>query len=221
MAAIVLNQQNIDYVKRTLRARYPDVKPSHIVEAFAAAVGYRTFAALLADYKASPKNRPCARLIVDNAFCSRLRDLGYPDCIADELPNIVRSNDLPLQCWREFPNRSLTDNNAWYRKCEQFDVPLVYIETRRKYVELQWDCITVDAREDTAVREDRNQIMRNLYSDFQKQVGKSAPGKPIFFGKAFTGSINNLESATAKNLADSIFLRLYNNTGTRDPSWDA
>lgn len=58
MAALLLTSANLHDLKCRLRAALPHAKSSHVSEALAAGLGYRTHAALLADMKASPDLYP-------------------------------------------------------------------------------------------------------------------------------------------------------------------
>jgi len=51
MPAILLTPKNVEFAKRRLRLRFPDVKSSHHTEALAAGLGFRTHAALLTQLK--------------------------------------------------------------------------------------------------------------------------------------------------------------------------
>ncbi|TAN61174.1 MAG: hypothetical protein EPN20_12820, partial [Magnetospirillum sp.] len=77
MTAIILSAENLHVVKRGLREFFPEARSSHLSEAFAAAVGRRTHAALLTDIgKADPAD-PEITLIEQDAFLARAKELGF------------------------------------------------------------------------------------------------------------------------------------------------
>ena len=49
---------------------------------------------------------------------------------------------------------------------------------------------------------------RTLFALFQARA-RGAPGKPLFMGSAFTGTIKKLLPATARQLAEDYFRLLY------------
>lgn len=77
MTAIPLIHDSIAALKNALRSEFPDVKSSHLTEALAFALGYRTNAALLAEMTGPESDRPI--VLLDSArMVSRLCELGYP-----------------------------------------------------------------------------------------------------------------------------------------------
>ena len=58
MVAWLLFPDNTAFAKSALRAELPSVKSSHMAEAFAASLGFRTYAALLASQKKANSLRP-------------------------------------------------------------------------------------------------------------------------------------------------------------------
>ena len=79
MTAIAFTESTLHTVKRALLASFADVKSSHLTEALAAACGYRTHAALLADLDHSNQSDPDFIALNDEAFIRRLYELqGQP-----------------------------------------------------------------------------------------------------------------------------------------------
>ena len=78
MAAVVLSECGIATLKLALREYYPEVKSSHLSESIAAALGCRTHAALLARVARGRDDPPYA-LLSNQAFITRLIELGYPE----------------------------------------------------------------------------------------------------------------------------------------------
>ena len=77
MATIPLSISSIHAVKKTLRRDFSEEKSSHLDEALAAALGFRTHAALLKTAKDNGSDPPYALLNADS-FTLRLQALGYP-----------------------------------------------------------------------------------------------------------------------------------------------
>lgn len=78
MTAIILTSENYRQTKRELRERYPDIGSAHLSEAFAAALGLRTHAALLSRLEHLAKdNFPEFVVLNERAFRERLFELGY------------------------------------------------------------------------------------------------------------------------------------------------
>lgn len=77
MAAIPLCEAPLAELKKCLLDEFDEVKSSHISEALAAAMGFRTNAALKASLVGPEQDRPFA-LLHPERFLSRLVDFGYP-----------------------------------------------------------------------------------------------------------------------------------------------
>ena len=76
MPAIPLTETSLIALKKSLRADLPDCKSSHLCEAMAAALGFRTYAALRTEVS-SFEGDPPIQLLDGVRFESRLNDLGY------------------------------------------------------------------------------------------------------------------------------------------------
>ncbi|MGN7614425.1 hypothetical protein ACQZV8_20335 [Magnetococcales bacterium HHB-1] len=83
MTAVVLSKENFSSVKSALRESFPNNKPSHLVEALAVSVGFRTYAALRACMKCSNLKYPEIILIDEAAFKRRLEYLSGAVCEDD------------------------------------------------------------------------------------------------------------------------------------------
>src|SRR4029450_3481591 len=107
--------------------------------------------------------------------------------------------------WCEMLEQDRNANVRWFRRCGANSVPFIAVLMRRKYATLRWDCITVDAEHDSALRGDESgEIRRLLLSLFQSRE-KTGRGRPIFEGSAFVGTIEGLHPREARNLADQFF----------------
>lgn len=76
MAAIALSVQSLRSLKNALQDRFPTIKSSHMSEALASALGFRTYAALLA--KVTERIPATLHPLVEERFVERLNRLGYP-----------------------------------------------------------------------------------------------------------------------------------------------
>jgi hypothetical protein len=78
MAAIPLCEAPLAKLKQSLRDELPHVKSSHLSEALACSLGFRTYAALTAAMTGPEGDRPFALLNTEQ-MCRRLVQLGYDD----------------------------------------------------------------------------------------------------------------------------------------------
>lgn len=94
MAAIPLSEAPLAALKKSLRDEFPDVKSSHLTEALAHSMGFRTNAALGAALVGPERDRPFALLNTDR-MVERLVSFGYPpDPEFDfEMMTVVRDVD--------------------------------------------------------------------------------------------------------------------------------
>lgn len=124
------------------------------------------------------------------------------------LVQIVRSSAMPLRPWVEFKKGDLATNNRWFYRCQKRNIPHVTLETRVKYVTLSWDSISRDPKYDTHLGEDQGAILvRRMFATFQLRA-RHSPGRSMFEGSSFVGSVTNLVPDIARNLADEFFLML-------------
>lgn len=77
MTAMVVNERNVREFKSALHLLFDEVPSSHLSEAVAAAMGFRTYASLLHVLKSRVDSFPDAVLLDDEAFFSRLDSLGW------------------------------------------------------------------------------------------------------------------------------------------------
>lgn len=76
MAAIPMTFDAVQEVKRTLRARFPGDKSSHLSEALAAALGFRTGISLVESLRRSSQSDPDYTLLDEGAFLNRLGQIA-------------------------------------------------------------------------------------------------------------------------------------------------
>lgn len=86
---------------------------------------------------------------------------------------------------------------------------MVFIEMRRKYARLNWDCITIDASEDAHVHGKSGKDLGALMFKIFQTATKNAEGKPFFDASAMTGHVDGLVPELAYDLADNFFSLLY------------
>ena len=72
---VTLTSENVQTVKRALRAHFPQLQSAHLTEALAAAFGKRTHAALLADLAGASSDKRFVALD-ESAFADRLKTLS-------------------------------------------------------------------------------------------------------------------------------------------------
>jgi hypothetical protein len=83
MASIALAEKSVVALKNCLREEFPDAKSSHITEALAYSLGFRTHASLRAALD-KPEPDPAFVLLGTEQMLARLRELGYsPDATFD------------------------------------------------------------------------------------------------------------------------------------------
>jgi hypothetical protein len=78
MAATPLCEAPLAALKKSLRDEFPHVKSSHLSEALACSLGFRTYAAMRAAMVGPEQDRPFA-LLQTQRFVERLKQLGYED----------------------------------------------------------------------------------------------------------------------------------------------
>lgn len=109
MAAVAFTETALQNVKRGLRQSFPDRKSSHLTEALAAALGFRTHAALLDSLTRANHSDSDFVLLDDEAFIRRLF----------ELDDDGEPQDEDLECFEVigYPDKDAvikTKSRAWY-----------------------------------------------------------------------------------------------------------
>ena len=209
MPILLLTDANLRFVKRLLRSRFRAVTSSHLTEALAASLGFRTHAALRAAIAEADPSRPPLAHVDPERLVSRLSDLGYAAGPMPDLAAIVRHPDLPQAAWAEYKNRDRAANARWFKDCERRDMPFICVLMRRKYAMLSWDCISIEPPGDAhTLMPGGAELTDVMFLRYQTQMAGDF-GKSLFFGNAFVGTVDNLPPAHARNLADDFFSRLY------------
>ncbi|HST36336.1 MAG TPA: hypothetical protein VLK25_06875, partial [Allosphingosinicella sp.] len=145
MSLLILTHENLESLKRAAREQMPLVKSGHLTEAIAAALGFRTHAALLAKLALNPALPPDAVECDPARFVTRLAELGYSASLAIDLAKIVRSAAIPDRPYAEFRSGDFAANDAHFSWCQRRNRPMLTISLSRQYARLDWDCITVSS----------------------------------------------------------------------------
>ena len=210
MALLALTRANVDFVKRALRPAYLAVGSSHLSEALAAACGHRTAIALATALRSADAARPDLVRIDEDAFAARLGEFGHRDVARGALAGTTRLDDLPDRIWTTVKGRDISAMNVWFQECQRRSIPYVYVTLRRKYAEVDWDCITVEPdRDEATLGVGSRELVDKLFATFQS-VASANSRKSMFEGSAFVGSIEKLSPEDALELADAVFEILYN-----------
>ena len=208
MPLIILSNSNWSAAKAALHTALPHVRSSHLAEAMASGLGSLTHAALGQRLREDGE-RPQMQRLSDADFVRRLSELNYPDIATGHLGRAFSADAMPHAPYTFFKQGDRAANDRHYHFCNRIGRPMVMVRMARQYAELEWDCITVDPSEEDYLHDlSGNQLMRIMFNLFQARV-KGAPGKPIFFGSAFTGTVKKLLPATARQLAEDYFQLLY------------
>ncbi len=210
MNLMILSNENVAAAKAALCAQLPQVRSSHLTEAIATGLQFRTHAALKAAIDASAGSLPGVALADPAEFARRLRELGYEAAPSDPFRAIVAGHSLPDLTYAEFKRSDRASNDRHYYYCQRRNRPMVIVRVARIYAELEWDCITVSPdQEDYLYGTDNGRALGRLMFDKFQALARGAPGKPIFFGGSFTGTVTKLLPDTARALAEEYFRLLY------------
>lgn len=206
-AILRLSSANLIVVKRQMGRFHSAIGSAHRTEALAAACGYRTYAAMLADMRASMSTPPLVK-VVEQRWAAKLLEYEY-SCVPDVLLTTdFRFQKFPDPCWVEFHSKDRAIARRWFHRSKAEKLPYVTIETKHKYADLDWDCITIEPALDDLIRGDTSgALARRLFSVFQRSSAGSG-AKPFFSGSAFVGSIRGLQPDVARMLADEFALIL-------------
>ncbi|PDT32278.1 hypothetical protein CO660_00090 [Rhizobium sp. L9] len=94
-ASFRFSPSNIAALKKDLRNRYAHIKSSHLDEAIAASLGFKSYAAMRPVLHEVSKH---ARLVVNTnhlLLVLRLEELGYRDIAVEELRRLIWKIDFP------------------------------------------------------------------------------------------------------------------------------
>ena len=206
MPLILASCENLSFLKKSVRTQLPQIKSSHLTESLACALGFRTHAALLA----LTGGQVAPALQVDLVrMAQRLQAFGYAPSELECVTQIVRSPSLPEPIVAAYRNGDRIANDRWFYECRRRNIPMVYIEMRRKFARLRWDCISIDPRFESHVQDRAgDELVYVMFALFQR-LASGAPGNPLFEGKSFVGYIDRLLPELACELAEAFFGMLY------------
>tara|TARA_R100000149_G_C5841311_1_gene113243 strand:- start:16 stop:690 length:675 start_codon:yes stop_codon:yes gene_type:complete len=205
-------KSNLAELKEALRTAYPTALSSHLSESIAAALGFRTNAALKVRMKHFPDPRRPIEFYWDQ-FRKRMLELG--DIATDQAPpSEPISTELLERCWREISPDDVEAMNDWFHRCKTRGVPYIYTIRSGNCLELHWDCITTDGDCDCEIREDKHEVVvKLLFSSFQN-LSRGQKGNPQFDGSAFVGSIEGISSDCAESIAEHFYNLLSDRIGS-------
>lgn len=207
MTTILASRDNLAFVKKELRNALPDIGSSRLSEALAAGLGFQTHAALLA----AERSHVHPMLLKFDAvrMTERLGQFGHQGVNLGYVAAAARSPLLPERIFTEFRNGDRASNDPWFYECRRRNIPMVHIETRRKFVKLRWDCITIDTRDEAHVQDKAgDRLVEVMFAKFQA-MARGASGKPLFYGSSFVGSVDRLMPELARDMAEEFFAMLY------------
>lgn len=113
MSSILLRKEHLAEVKKALREEYPEVGSSHLSEALAAALGFRTHASLIDAMESSSENEYV--LLMDEDFDSRLKELGHEPDLSFGFEQIDSSVLLKTTCRYAYDIRYKSQRERAYR----------------------------------------------------------------------------------------------------------
>lgn len=207
MAALLLTSDNLHAVKSRLRAALPQVKSSHVSEALAAAFGYRTHAALLADMRVVPERYPPLGRASDIKLKERLQDFSVM-AGAISLTGMIRDG-LPDPIWCVANKGDREANSRWHQQCRKRGLPLIFVYLAGRSAQLDWDYITLNRKMETHLHNDAGKALEDRMIACFEERATNNPGNPRFRGTVYVGKIERLAPATARDLADDFFEMLY------------
>lgn len=207
MTTIIFSEANVRAAKAALHSMLPLVRSGHLAEALAAGLGRRQWASVVAALREGAPVRPPLCRARNEAFRARLGELGYRDVGDGFLDAALAALPDPIFVFHARCDRAANDRH--YRICNRTGRPMLMVRMARRYAELEWDCITVDGNEEDYLHDrSGSELARIMFNLFQARA-RGAPGKPIFLGSAFTGTITRLLPDTAVQLAEDYFQLLY------------
>lgn len=201
MFKTILITENVDSLKRQLRSFYPALKSSHLSEAIARALGYKSYAALKIALQENKKPKLSIASFNNDVFIQWLNAINYQSI--KPVSHTVFQN-IPVPMWQAIRPLRKKDtshpSNDWFRVCKKHNIPCVYIEQKTKYTSVNWDYISVDESHDPS------KFTNKEILSLVKTYGN--PKTKYEFG-VFTGNIERLEKNKAEIIASNIFCILH------------
>jgi hypothetical protein len=205
MSAFILCPHNIDCLKQELRAPWSKIWTSHRVELIARALGFKTFAALRTVIGQQPDLQPSLAFFNLDSLRSGLASFGYEPSLAEEFQKLLQAEFMPAKLWVCFKQGDRFANNMAFYDCQTYKLPFLNIQKRRKYADLNWDCISMEYEIDMAFRgDDGTQIVRSMFELFK--INARLERIAFFEVGAFYGNIKGLLPDTAVRLAEEYIV---------------
>ncbi|MEZ2129749.1 MULTISPECIES: hypothetical protein [unclassified Sinorhizobium] len=211
MTGVLLSDDNLYELKAYLRRRLSAFafRSSHITEAMAAALSFKTHASLLAAIRQQPGYRPLIGDFQVSAFLRRLTSFNISTSVAAISIQAEEIRALPDRTWLDAGRAGIELRDVWFHECKLRDIPFLYVVRNRKYGELHWDCVSIDPGHESHVQgQEGTELVRSMFSTYQTIAGR-LPNKSEFFGSSFVGSIKGLPLELLGDMADEIFMSLY------------
>lgn len=209
MPNFMLTSSNLHVLKTALQSRFSIQSAAVLNDVLAVGVGCATYDALLKVLDCQPEGKAEIVNLNLERMARRLNELAGVKPDLQFLAEFVRSPKLPERIWVAYKTGDAAANAAWYYECRRRSVPMVFLETRNKYIRLNWDCITIDASEDAHVHRQAGKDLGSYMFTIFQNMTKGAPGKPFFDASAMTGHVDRLLPDTAYAMADIFFRLLY------------
>ena len=205
MSVFIASNKNLRILKKILMADY-EVKSSHASELIAALCGFNTYAALLSQLR-SADYAPATFVDFDN-FERRHNELGYNRASGPLMRFSFNHLTLADTPWLLHTSNQQYQRDQWYHRAEKMSVPFITIIQKRKYFYLEWDCISIDPKnEDKINKVTQIEQTRNFFKLYQFHARHKEP-MSFFNGNAFYGTIEKMSEGFAKEMADIYFMLL-------------
>ena len=98
-------------------------------------------------------------------------------------------------------NGNIGAENKWFRHCKAGSIPHIVVRIRRKYAEVDFDCISIPPNRDASIRRQEEVIKSRLVDVFRRYSGK----KSTFQFTCFEGSMENMPLETAEVAAHDVY----------------
>ena len=209
MTTVLLNTQNLEFLKKISRELYPKVGSSHLTEAIAVGLGFNKHASLLSALK-HKSSRLHAVAFSETGMVLRLqqlvKDCGQTDCRFEV--NILQFNqhDLPVSCWQS------QQSNAIYYKYSRLNLPIIFIkDSKRKYCTLDYDYHFSDghAIKGFDFREAKGIAVQQLLVEFQRLAKLHEMPISYFEGQLGTGWITKVQITKVEAFANNFALAYF------------
>jgi hypothetical protein len=209
MTTVLLNLQNIDFLKRVSREQFHKIGINNLTEALAAGFGFNKHASLLLALR-QPASRLQAVEFSSQGFELRLSQLTKSlDTNGSDLkicPLEFRQSELPLSCWQ--PHQS----DATYHNYSRSDLPIIFIkDKKRKYCSIDYGYHFPRTHEIRNFDFDqaKTEAIWKLLREFQNLAKTMEMPNAYFDGQIFTGWVTKVPIAEVDAFADQFALAYF------------